>query len=274
MIYDLKETTQLFAQDKLPRIPEAYRLSEASRPLIHSVFVKQLGRDVRMEVAIPGDEHVLHDYAINEFFKQTPLFVTLGFQKDESIELVKSRLSSDLIADGRVILVTDESRLVGLAICRDVVVDRRPLKYNLDSDEQIDLTDEIDSMPGVPMPIAKYRSAIGLINAQMSFCVPEECERFCVAQMGHLHPSYRQYKLAIELGASTLMLAHSRGYRYVLSMSTSIAADKRTGAAGARRAFECQFSKFEYREKCIFPNGRLTDDLERASIFVLDLENF
>jgi hypothetical protein len=182
-------------------------------------------------------------------------------------------------------MVTDNSQLVGIMICRNVVVDRSKQKYDLLSNELIDLTEgkklfkaisnlsllEINSMPNVLMPIAKYKAVISLINAQMSFCVPEDAGNFCVLQMGHLHANYRHYKLGLELGSAGLMLSYQKGYRFVQIMTTSIGSDRQTQTSGAKRVFDCPYRKFEYKGQLIFHEGKLCDGYDKASIFQMDL---
>lgn len=121
------------------------------------------------------------------------------------------------------------------------------------------------------MSIAKYKAVISLINAQMSFCVPEEVENFCVLQMGHLHAQYRHYRLGLELGSAGLMLSYQKGYRFVQIMTTSIGSDKQTQLSGATRMFDCPYSKFQYKGHPIFPEGQLCDGYDKASIFQMDL---
>jgi hypothetical protein len=128
-------------------------------------------------------------------------------------------------------------------------------------------------MPHVFLPIAKYRAVTSLINAQMSFCIPEDsgAKDFCVLQMGHLHANYRHYKLGLELGSSGLMLCYQKGHRFVQTMTTSIGSDRQTEAAGSKRMFDCPYSKFEYNGQPIFVDGKLCDGYDKASIFQMDL---
>lgn len=107
-----------------------------------------------LEVALLDDMRVLHNYAVNEFFKQTPVFISLGkcffnlidhfllgLQKEDTMELAKLRLSPKVISEERVLMVTDDSQLIGFVVCSSALSDRNKQKHDRSSTDIIDLTE-------------------------------------------------------------------------------------------------------------------------------------